>query len=603
MNVKETAPPETPSERFANTRVLWSFVRPHRWTLLVAFVLTAITTGTMLATPMATKGILDGLADAALLERAIWILVGLLVIGSVLGWIRLIMLGRLAEQIVFDARADMVKRLLHVPIGGLGRRSPGELVTRVTSDTLLLREAASSTALEFFSSMIMVVGSLALMASLDWVLLLVMFVTIIVIAGVIGLVMRPLAAAQQEAQAAVGRLGGVLEGAMRAIRTVKASRAEQWESDRILDEARESFRQSMRTVRIEALAWTLTGVGFQGAILVILGVGAWRVSLGELTVSGLVAFLLYAFLVVDPMTQLSQSVSLLQSGLAASARIREIHDLPVEDTLAVPEQAAASVAADGSPVLTFRDVHARYAPGAPRALNGVSLDIGRRGHTAVVGPSGAGKTTMFSLVLRFLEPESGVVALDGVPVGQYALAELRRRIVYVEQDTPLVPGTLRQNLLYTKPDADEEALWAVLRDVRLDARVRALENGLDTPLDGTVISGGERQRIALARALVGEPKILLLDEATAQLDGLTESAIHDAIVRVAARGAVITIAHRLSTVVDADQILVMEDGLCRATGTHDELLVTDDLYRDLVAALRIATITQGREKEDAAMTG
>lgn len=124
MNVKETAPPETPSERFANTRVLWSFVRPHRWTLLVAFVLTAITTGTMLATPMATKGILDGLADAALLERAIWILVGLLVIGSVLGWIRLIMLGRLAEQIVFDARADMVKRLLHVPIGGLGRRSP-----------------------------------------------------------------------------------------------------------------------------------------------------------------------------------------------------------------------------------------------------------------------------------------------------------------------------------------------------------------------------------------------------------------------------------------------------------------------------------------------
>ncbi|MFD7229144.1 ABC transporter ATP-binding protein [Streptomyces sp. NPDC059881] len=608
MNVEDTtvprtAPPEKPPERFANMRVLWSFVRPHRWTLLAAFVLTAITTGTTLATPMATKGILDGLADNSPLAWAIWTLVGLLAVGSVLGWIRLIMLGRLAEQIVLDARIGMVERLLHVPIGGLGRHSPGELVTRVTSDTLLLREAASSTALEFFSAVVMVIGSLALMASLDWVLLLVMFVTIALIAGVIGLVMRPLAAAQREAQAAIGRLGGVLEGAMRAIRTVKASRAEQWENDRILDEARGSFRQRMRAVRIEALTWTLTGVGFQGAILAILGVGAWRVSLGELTVSGLVAFLLYAFLIVDPMTQLSQSVSLLQSGLAAAARIREIQDLPVEDTRAVPERSVTPVAGSGSPVLAFRDVHARYAPGTPRALNGVSLDIARRGHTAVVGPSGAGKTTMFSLALRFLEPESGVVALDGVPLDQYSLAELRKRIVYVEQDTPLVPGTLRQNLLYTHPEADEEALWAVLRDVRLDARVRTLENGLDTPLDGTVISGGERQRIALARALVGEPEILLLDEATAQLDGLTETAIHDAVVRVAARGAVITIAHRLSTVVDADEILVMEDGVCRATGTHDELLVTDDLYRDLVAALRIATITQDRDKEDAAVTG
>ncbi|MFI1446174.1 ABC transporter ATP-binding protein [Streptomyces virginiae] len=589
--------------RFANVRVLWSFVRPHRRPLLVAFALTVVTTGTTLATPMATKGILDGLADSAPLARAIWILVGLLIVGSALGWIRLIMLGRIAEQVVLDARVTMVRRLLHVPVGGLGRRSPGELVTRVTSDTLLLREAASSTALEFFSSMIMVVGSLVLMAALDWVLLLVMVATIVLIGAVIGLVMRPLAAAQQEAQAAIGRLGGVLEGALRAIRTVKASRSETWESDRILSEARESFRQRMRAVRIEALSWTLTGVGFQGAILVILGLGAWRVSLGQLTVSGLVAFLLYAFLVVDPVTQLSQSVSLLQSGLAASARIREIQDLPVEDTTTVPERTTAPVAGIHSPVLSFSQVTARYAPGTRRALNGVSMDIPRRGHTAVVGPSGAGKTTLFSLVLRFLEPEDGAVALDGVPLAQYSLDELRRRIVYVEQDTPLVPGTLRENLRYTDPEADDEALWAVLRAVRLDEKVSSLPQGLDTPLDGTVVSGGERQRIALARALVSEPEILLLDEATAQLDGLTESAIHDAVVGIAARGAVITIAHRLSTVVDADQILVMEDGLCRATGSHDELLATDDLYRDLVAALRIATINQATQGRDTAVAG
>ncbi|MEN3584069.1 ABC transporter ATP-binding protein [Streptomyces sp. ZYX-F-203] len=583
--------------------MLWSFVRPHRWTLAAAAALTAVTTGTMLVTPMATKSILDGLADKAPLARPLWVLVGLLVVGGLVGWLRLILLGRLAEQIVLDARVTMVRRLLRVPIGRLGRRSPGELVTRVTSDTLLLREAASSTALDFFSAVITLVGSLALMATLDWVLLAVMAGAIIAIAAVIGLVMRPLAAAQQETQAAIGRLGGILEGALRAIRTVKASRSETWESDRVLTEAHKSFRQRMRAVRIEALGWTLTGAGFQGAILVILGVGAWRVSLGQLTVSGLVAFLLYAFLVVEPVTQLSQSVSTLQSGVAASARIKEIQDLPVEDIHAVPQRTSALVTGGATPVLTLRDVTARYFAVVRRALNGVSADIPRHGHTAVVGPSGAGKTTLFSLILRFLEPEHGAVALDGVPLQQYSLDELRRRVVYVEQDTPLLPGTLRENLCYTHRDADDEALWNVLREVRLEEKVRALEHGLDTPLDGTVVSGGERQRIALARALVSRPEVLLLDEATAQLDGLTESAIHDAVVKVAARGAVITIAHRLSTVVDADQILVMEDGVCRATGTHDELLAVDDLYRDLVAALRIATINQSAQDRDAAVTG
>lgn len=444
MTEPDVSETEAPPLRWANLRVLWSFVYPHRWTLLVAFVLTTLTTAAMLTTPMATKWILDGLAESKPIAAAIWLLVGLLVVGAVVGLFQAVLLGKLAEQIVLDARTSMVKRLLHAPLGVLNRRSPGELITRVTSDTVLLREAAASTALEFFGAVITIVGALVLMALLDWVLLLVMLGTLVVMAISIGLLMPPLARAQEQAQAAIGRLGGVLEGALRAIRTVKASRGEGRESERILAEARESARQRVRAVRIESLTWTLAGVGFEGAILMILSVGAWRVSQDMLPVSGLVAFLLYAFWIVEPVTQLTQTVSLLQSGLVAAARIKEIQDLPEERRPAVVPAADEAVApaerTPASPVLSFHDVVARYGPDAGTALNGVSLGIARRGHTAVVGPSGAGKTTMFSLMLRFLHPTEGSVRLDGVPLDHYDLDEVRKRIVYVEQDTPWFPA-------------------------------------------------------------------------------------------------------------------------------------------------------------------
>ncbi|MCX4906264.1 ABC transporter ATP-binding protein [Streptomyces sp. NBC_00878] len=189
--------------------------------------------------------------------------------------------------------------------------------------------------------------------------------------------------------------------------------------------------------------------------------------------------------------------------------------------------------------------------------------------------------------MRFLEPQEGSLLLDGVPYHRHSHAAIRSRLAYVEQDTPVVPGTLRDNLLISRPEAGEEEPRQVIADVRLTEKVESLDEGLDTELSGAAVSGGERRRIALARALLREPDVLLLDEATAQLDALTESAVHHCVRRRAREHAVVTIAHRLSTVIDADTIVVMDAGGVRAQGTHDELLATDSLYRDLVEALRI----------------
>ncbi|MGW0431013.1 ABC transporter ATP-binding protein [Micromonospora sp. NPDC003197] len=581
-------------------RLLLSFITPHWRVLLLGLVLGLFTNAIGLATPMVTKWVLDTLGASASMTQPIAVLLALVIVGAAISLWQWVLLGTLAERVVLDARTSVIRRYFAAKIGDLLKRPSGELVTRVTSDTALLHQASGSI-VGLINSTLALIGTLVLMGVLDLVLLGSTLVAVIMVAIIMATLMPSIAKAQEAAQESVGRLGGSLGGALRAIRTVKASRAEVRQSERIIADARDSAAHSVRAARRTASVWTIAWTGIQLAIIAILGIGAWRAQLGLLELSSLIAFLLYAFQLMGPISELTQNVTALQAGIAAASRIREIEAIAVEPQVATAPtgpSTADQIRYDDSPVLVFRDVTARYAPDTAPAVRGIDLTIPRRGHTAIVGPSGAGKTTLFSLILRFLEPTEGELLLDGRPYATYTHSEIRAKLAYVEQETPVVPGTIRDNLLFTHPDATDDELRAVLKAVRLDEKIDSLDEGLDTSLSSSEVSGGQRQRIALARAILRTPEILLLDEATAQVDGLTEAALHDCIRDRAAAGAVVTIAHRLSTVLDADSIAVMEDGRIRAQGTHAELLATDDLYRQLVEALRIADSRERGQQSD-----
>ncbi|MFE7904416.1 ABC transporter ATP-binding protein [Streptomyces albogriseolus] len=569
-------------------RLLLSYVRPHRGALLGGALLSLVTGATGLALPLVARELIDDLAHDRAVTGALLLMSALVIGNTVLGAVGSYVLRRAAESVVLGARRTLSSYLLRLRIAAVDRTEPGDLMARITSDTTLLREVTTDSLIGLGTGGLTLIATVALMGYVEPVLLAVTLGVLALAGTLLGVVVPRIRRASKQAQDAVGVMGATLERVLGALRTVKASGAEPREERRLHDAARESWRMSVRAAKWSAAAGNTAGLAMQLAFITVLAVGGARVATGAIDIGTLVAFLLFVFYLMAPISQVVGAVTQYQAGSAALARIQEALLLPAEPAAppaALPSPGAAPAA------VAFEDVRFRYADDLPYVHHGVTFTVPAQGLTAFVGPSGAGKTTVFSLIERFYDPESGVITVDGRSLAEWDLPELRAAIGYVEQDAPVLSGSLRDNLLLGNPDADGSTLTRVLKTTRLDGLVARLPQGLDTLVGhrGTKLSGGERQRVAIARALLRRPRLLLLDEATSQLDAVNEAALRDTVADVARTTTVLVVAHRLSTVTAADRIVVMDAGRVRAVGTHRELVAEDPLYAELAATQFLAT--------------
>jgi ABC-type multidrug transport system fused ATPase/permease subunit len=540
-----------------------------------------------LAEPLVAGAIIGALGRGQPLTGLVVLLVALALSGAALVGMGAYVLQRTAESMARAARERLVSRILLLRVREMDRLRPGDLIARVTADASLLRDAIQHVMVDLGTNLLLVIGSVGLLFWLDPLLLGISLAALAVSTGIEAVMMPRIRRAWQEAQQAVGDLGSVMERALGAFRTIKACGTEGRESADADASVTEAWRSGVRVARCVAISKMAGSAAVQLAVLAVLGFGGARVATGELSMSSFISFLFLLLYLTTPLTQLISGITELQGGLAAIRRIHDIERLEVEERgVAWGVTSTPDCSAPSSPMAAsvgFELVSFRYDDEAPLVLRGVSLEIPARGVTAIVGPSGAGKSTLFGLIERFYDPVSGRILLDGQDLRDWPLNALRQAIAYVEQDATVLAGTLRDNLLYGAPAASDADLREALDLTRLTEFVGNSPGGLRTPVGhrGVALSGGQRQRVAIARALLRRPRLLLLDEATAHLDAENEAALRATIADIARSTTIVVIAHRLSTVVDADRIIVLESGQVHAIGTDAELRASSHLYRAL----------------------
>lgn len=562
----------------------FAFTRPYRPQLLGGLAATIVASVLSLALPLLARELFNeafAASGAALagtsLNLILFLMLGLFVVEAVFAFLRSWLLALVGEGVVADVRRQLFSHVLKLPPGFFAERRTGEISARLTSDIATMQGAVSRTLAHFIGQTVSLAGGIVVLFVVSPPLTMFLLATVPAVAAAAVGFGRVLRGTSTRFQDSVAEANAAAEEALGGIRVVKSFTAEEFEAERYAGHIAESFRLARRRALARAVFLPVTGLLVAAGIALVLWYGGRQVLSGALQPGDLVAFLILAITIGAAVGTLTGLYSELQEAAGASRRIFELLDERRE-----PSGAARPGMVSGPADVVFENVSFAY-PGGETVLKDVSFSAPAGSLTALVGPSGAGKSTLVMLLPRFHDPQEGRITLGGTELRDLPLAALRGSIGVVFQDTYLFSGTVLDNIRYGSPAASDAEALAAAEAANVLEFAEGLPQGLHTPVGerGLALSGGQRQRIAIARALLKDPRVLILDEATSALDSETESLVQAALEKLRQGRTTFVIAHRLSTVRNADQVLVLENGRIVQAGTHHSLLEEGGLFRDL----------------------
>lgn len=572
----------------SDTRTLWLAVKrifrlskPYRKKFYIATVLAVGSSAVGLSVPLGLKALLDAVfqtADAELLNIIALVLLGLFIGQAFLSFGSTYWLEWVGERVVTDLRKRLYEHLHRLGFRYFSDKRLGEITSRLTNDVGSVRTALTNALPQTITVTFSLLGSIALMIMLNWRLSLIVFFTVPVVTILTRYFGGKIRNLSRNIQDDLADSTAVAEDALGAIRIVKAFAREVYEVGRYSDTVEQLFQTSRRKILLTSLFWSGISVMFMTTLVIIFWYGGLEVLAGRLTTGDLVAFIFYAFAISRSISQMSRLYTDINTAVGASDRIFELLDeVPeIEDA----DDAVAIENVHGEVI--FQDVWFAYDEGRP-VLKDISLEVSAGETIAVVGPSGAGKTTLINLIPRFFDPQQGKILIDGMDIKFIQKQSLREQIAIVPQDVHLFGTSIKENIRYGKLDASENEIMQAAEDANAMEFIRQVPEGLNAKVGekGVKLSGGQRQRLAIARALLKNPGILLLDEATSSLDSESEAQVQDALERLMKNRTTFIIAHRLSTVQHADRIVVIDSGSIVQQGKHSELLAKGGLYKQL----------------------